>query len=203
MADRTPQLSEGESIIIEFKPHWSALWQEALVTVAFFVVIFMLGPPWNGWVFTILLVLWLWFAVKEFFEWWTTQHIVTSMRFIYRAGALRRFGYEIPLEVINDIAFRQGFIGRMLGVGDLLMETASTNGQSRLTNIPDPEDKKGILTEARKERSHAVARGGGAAPVAVASEKSVAEQLDILGRLLDEGKLSQEEYDEQKRKLMG
>jgi hypothetical protein len=33
--------------------------------------------------------------------------------------------------------------------------------------------------------------------------KSSAEQLEILGRLFDEGKLTQDEYDSEKRKLLG
>jgi hypothetical protein len=37
----------------------------------------------------------------------------------------------------------------------------------------------------------------------LAPGKTAADQLEILGRLSDEGKLTQDEYDTEKRKLLG
>jgi hypothetical protein len=91
-----------------------------------------------------------------------------------------------------------------------MLETAGSNGQSRLANIPEPEKMKNLISETRRNRTHSVARGGpaqSAPPLAAEhrapSGKSSAEQLEILGRLFDEGKLTQVEYDSEKRKLLG
>jgi uncharacterized membrane protein YdbT with pleckstrin-like domain len=205
-------LSSGESIVLEFGSHWSVLWQEALVTIGYiWLLIIMVPGGINGWVFTILTLLWLSIAVRGFFEWRTVQHVVTTERFIVRSGLVRKVGYEFPLEVINDVAFRQNMIERALGVGDLMIETAGSNGQSRLANIPEPEQIKNLLSETRRNRTHVVAQGG-PAPAAPANTsppqggsggKSAAEQLEILGKLFDQGKLTQDEYDSEKRKLLG
>ena len=93
----------------------------------------------------------------------------------------------------------------------LWQETAGSIGQSRLANIPEPEKMKNLISETRRNWTHSVARGGPAHPVSPSaatehgapSGKSSAEQLEILGRLFDEGKLSQNEYDSEKRKLLG
>jgi uncharacterized membrane protein YdbT with pleckstrin-like domain len=205
-------LAPGETIVFEFGSHWSVLWQETLATIGYIWLLILLVPDGvNGWVFTILTLLWLGFAVRGFMEWRTVQHVVTNERFIVRSGLLRKVGYEFPLEVINDVAFRQNLIERALGVGDVMLETAGSNGQSRLANIPEPEKMKNLISETRRNRTHSVARGGPApsAPPPAAAEhrapsgKSSAEQLEILGRLFDEGKLTQDEYDSEKRKLLG
>lgn len=203
MAYPAELLSEGEEIILEFKPHWSALWQEALATIAYIVVLILLiDGGINFWVFLIVTALWAWLGLRGYLTWATTEHVITNERFVFRTGALRKAGYEIPLEAINDVAFRQNVLERTVGVGDVLMETAGTRGQSRLNNIPNPEEIKRIIGDARKHRSHDVAVGGGTAQAA-APTASNAEQLAILGDLLDQGKISQEEYDAEKRRLLG
>jgi uncharacterized membrane protein YdbT with pleckstrin-like domain len=205
-------LSSGESIVLEFGSHWSVLWQEVLVTIGYFWLLIIMVPGGiNGWVFVILTLIWLSIAVRGFFEWRTVQHVITTERFVVRSGLVRKVGYEFPLEVINDVAFRQNMIERALGVGDLMIETAGSNGQSRLANIPEPESIKNLLSETRRNRTHTVAQGGPAQaataqtppPQGGSSGKSAAEQLEILGKLFDEGKLTQDEYDSEKRKLLG
>lgn len=193
-------LVEGEQVIIEFKPHWSALWQEALYTIAYVLLLILLAPGgYNGWVFLIITGLWLWFALRGFLTWQSTDHVLTNERFIYRAGMFRKVGYEIPLEEINDVAFRQNAFERVLHVGDLMVQTSSVYGQSRLANIPEPENIKMLIMERRRARRQQTSTGGHVS----APSTSNAEQLAILGRLLDEGKLSPEEYQAEKARLLG
>jgi uncharacterized membrane protein YdbT with pleckstrin-like domain len=205
MAYPQEKLSPGETVVYEFGSHWSVLWSEVLATVGYVWLLILLYPM-NWWVFIILTLLWVSYAVRRFMEFRTVEHVITTERFIVSSGLLRKTGYEFPLEVINDVAFRQNFFERWLGVGDLMMETAGSKGQSRLANIPDPEKVKSVVAEARRNRTHTVAQGAparGGALQAEASGKSNAEQLEILGRLFDEGKLTQDEYDTEKRKLLG
>ncbi|MGH9198114.1 MAG: SHOCT domain-containing protein, partial [Acidimicrobiia bacterium] len=68
-------------------------------------------------------------------------------------------------------------------------------GQTLYTNIPKPEELQTVIYKAREERMMQLERGG--------QGVSKAEQLQILSRLHDEGKLSDEEFNVQKMKLLG
>jgi uncharacterized membrane protein YdbT with pleckstrin-like domain len=198
----TKLLSPGEEIITEFRPHWLQIVKEAALTVLVGVLIILVfinvDFDWAGWLVAGILIVWFVVVVTEFVRWWTTQHVVTNERVIHRAGLISKQGKEIPLEVINDVAFHQGVIERMFGSGDLLIESAGTHGQSRYTDIPRPEEIQKTIYEAREVRMSAM-RGGGTVPAAA----TTAEQLDTLSRLHDEGKLTDEEFQAQKAKLLG
>jgi uncharacterized membrane protein YdbT with pleckstrin-like domain len=196
-------LAPGEAVVYEFGSHWFALVKEALVTVGYVVLLILLVPNGvNGWAFTIITLIWLWIAVGGFMEWRTRENVITSERLIVRAGIFRKAGYEIPLEVITDVGFRQNLIERGIGVGDMVIQTSGSTGQNRIRNIPEPEKVKSMLVETRRNRTNSMSAGR---PVGSATSpgKSPAEQLEILGKLFDEGKLTQDEYDSEKRKLLG
>jgi hypothetical protein len=54
-----------------------------------------------------------------------------------------------------------------------------------------------LIYQVREDRQHALQSGGGATP------ESAASQLSTLSRLHDEGKLSDAEFEAQKRRLIG
>jgi uncharacterized membrane protein YdbT with pleckstrin-like domain len=139
------------------------------------------------------LLLWLLVSVKPFLDWITTQYVITDERVIYRAGILSRRGKEIPLEVINDVAFNQRFVERLLRSGDLLIDSAGDMGPTRYSNIPDPEALKSIIYQARESRMM-VLKGN--------NNRSSASELESLARLRDQGVLTQEEFEMQKRKII-
>ncbi len=48
-------LAPGETVVYEFGSHWFALVKEALVTIAYVVLLILLVPDGvNGWAFTII-----------------------------------------------------------------------------------------------------------------------------------------------------
>jgi hypothetical protein len=46
---------------------------------------------------------------------------------------------EIPLEAINDVRFRQSVLERMVGAGDLVIQSASEYGRNVFANVRNPE----------------------------------------------------------------
>ena len=80
------------------------------------------------------------FFLKRYSEWITTDFVLTSDRLIFRKGVLSRQGREIPLERINDISFHQGLFDRVIGAGDLTVESAGERGQETLRMVPRPEE---------------------------------------------------------------
>jgi membrane protein YdbS with pleckstrin-like domain len=193
-------LSPGEEIKSEFRPHWSGIVMEIVVSVIALAAIIFLAfqdLEWGIWVIGALLVVWLVLVARGFTRWATTQHVITTERVIHRMGLVSKQGKEIPLEVINDVAFQQRAWERIFGTGDLLIESAGTHGQTKYTDIPDPEGVQSLIYQVREDRQHALQSGGRAAP------ESAASQLSTLSRLHDEGKLSDSEFEAEKRKLLG
>jgi uncharacterized membrane protein YdbT with pleckstrin-like domain len=194
-------LSPGEEIRSQFRPHWSRIAREGLLSILVLVLIILIaiqGLSWGGWVIVGLIAAWFVIVIAGLIRWWTTQHVITNERLIHRTGLIAKAGKEIPLEVINDVTFTQSMFERVFGTGDLLIESAGTHGQSRYSDIPDPERVQSLIYEVREARKIHMESGGG-----TAAAESPASQLATLSRLHDEGKLTDEEFEAEKRKLLG
>ncbi len=191
-------LSEGEVIEIEFRPHWSGILREGvvmLIGIALAVVFFIMDL--NPWFYVGLAALVLILIVRGIVRWLTTSHVITSERLIYRAGFIAKHGNELPLEVIQHVAFNQTIIERIFGTGDLMIESAGTHGQTRYKDIPNPEGVQSLIYKVREARITDV-EGGKPAQV-----ESTASQLERLSLLHDQGKLSDAEFESEKAKLLG
>jgi uncharacterized membrane protein YdbT with pleckstrin-like domain len=197
-------LTEGEAIVTEFRPHWRLLVLPILWVVAAIVAIvlvFQWIPPDNGTadLITALVIVVALFpvAVVPFFRWWFTEYVLTNERLITRRGIIARTGIEIPLENVNDVTFQQNMLERMLKSGDLLIESAGESGQSRFSDIPEPEAFQSLLYRTREDRTLQLQSGGSSAPA------DATERLERLARLHREGSLSDEEYEQSKRSILG
>ncbi len=186
-------LSDGEHVQKEFRPHLLAIMKPIfLVLGAFAVAIAGSALLAGGWVTAGLVVaaLMVLLAVPGFTKWWFTGYVVTNERLIARSGVFRREGKEIPLEVVNDISFKQSFIERIFHSGDLVIESAGEHGQSLFTNVPDPEGLQSEVYRFREARSRDLVSGN-----------SPAEELEKLAFLHRRGVLSREEYERKKEEL--
>jgi uncharacterized membrane protein YdbT with pleckstrin-like domain len=191
-------LSEDEVIVSEFRPHWSQLLKEGLLVFLALVLLVILAIMGSEpWIILGVLVLTLALIANGLIDWLFTLHVITNERLIFREGFIAKSGKEIPLEVINDVAFSQTLFERFFGTGDLLIESAGTHGQSRYSDIPDPEAVQSLIYEAREDRTRELEGHPGV------SVESTASQLATLSRLHDEGKLTDEEFQAQKARLLG
>jgi uncharacterized membrane protein YdbT with pleckstrin-like domain len=195
-------LSPGEDIIAEFRPHWFQIVVPTLITLGAVVAIILMVSWTDGTAQWIgiggIFLVWAFLTVAGFLRWWFESHVITSERVIYRSGVIRRRGTEIPLEQINAVAFSQGLIERLVKAGDLRIESAGATGQTHYQNIPRPEQVQTLIYQVREKRMFEL-KGAGTTPAPASSN---AEQLSILSRLHDEGKLSDEEFEVQKRRLL-
>jgi uncharacterized membrane protein YdbT with pleckstrin-like domain len=189
-------LSPGEKVVKAFRSHWWVLAPPIVFGVVLIVAIIVGAFFLEGTALWALIgggvVVWLALSVKPFLDWITTQYVITDERLIYRAGILSRRGKEIPLEVINDVAFTQRFVERLLRSGDLLIDSAGDMGPTRFSNIPDPEGLKSLIYQVRESRAIALR----------SNNRSLASELETLARLRDQGVLTDEEFESQKRKII-
>jgi uncharacterized membrane protein YdbT with pleckstrin-like domain len=164
------------------------------VAVAAAIAVLVLLEDLAMWVtLAVVGLAWLVTAVPRYLDWWFTRYVVTNERLIVRSGVLARRGKEIPLEVINDVAFSQSVLERMILSGDLLIESAGEHGQSRFTDVPRPEEVQSKIYQLREKRTIALEGG---------SSGGAAGQLEALARLHKDGVLTDEEFAAKKQKLL-
>jgi uncharacterized membrane protein YdbT with pleckstrin-like domain len=199
-------LTTGEEIVREFRPHWRMLfvpfaWTVLLAAAVIVTFVFVKDPglAWLEWaVLALAGVAWLVLSAYPFISWWFTLYVLTNERLIARSGILSRHGLEIPLEQINDLSFHQSIVERVLRCGDLLIESAGEQGQSRFSNIPEPEQFHSLLYRVREERSKQLQGHGAPVPQ---GDDSVS-RLERLAKLQADGMISREEYEAQKKKIL-
>jgi uncharacterized membrane protein YdbT with pleckstrin-like domain len=124
------------------------------------------------------------------------EHVLTNRRMIQQIGILRKQSMDAPLDKVNNVEHWQTLWGRLLGYGDVEIDTASEHGATRFRSISRPlEFKNAIVGAAEAYRSHRFAPPPAAGP-------SGAERLRQLKALLDDGLISGEEYEVKRRKLL-
>jgi uncharacterized membrane protein YdbT with pleckstrin-like domain len=201
-------LADHERLVLDLRPHWVALVLPVVITVlvlaAEVVVFAFFDPPrWLAWGVVLLgLVFLLAFPFRSFLSWLTSHFVVTSDRVIHRSGWLAKSSMEVPLERINDVKFRQTVIERLVGAGDLVIESGGEYGQNRFSDIRKPEDVQKLIYEMSEENQARMAGPAGASARADDSDDSL-DQLEQLARLKSQGHITDEEYETQKRRLLG
>ena len=200
-------LNANETIALDMHPHWwyfaEPAWSLLGSIVLGIIVLAKTDQGTNarkalGVLSLVLLVgtaIWL---VIRYCKWLTTNFVITSNRLIFRQGVIAKSGVEIPLERVNNVNFSQGVFERILGAGDLLIESGGEDGQQRFTDIRRPAQVQNLI-HAQME-GHFQRRAGYSA---AAPTGDVTEQLQRLEGMLQRGTLSQEEFDAQKAKLLG
>jgi membrane protein YdbS with pleckstrin-like domain len=194
-------LTEGESIITSFRPHWKllfipALWGVGILVVFGFIEVLV---DWLFWirVATSLGVI-VWFVVRPLVNWWFTRYVLTTERLITRRGLIAQSGIEIPLENITNVNFSQTVFERLLGAGDLLVESAGEGGQSSFSNIPHPDRFQTVLYKAREARSMDFTVGKGVAR----PRDDGAEAIRKLAGLRDDGLITEAEYEQKRTEIL-
>ncbi len=137
-------INEGESVVLDLKPHWFFFWKHIVAGTVLLVVFFLwIGPfgatSWVGWPLALALLIWAGFVVEKYLVWTYTHFVLTDRRVISRSGIVSKRGTEIPLERVNNIDFHQNIFLRMIGAGDLDIESAGRDGQSHFDNVRHPD----------------------------------------------------------------
>lgn len=203
-------LTEDEEVLRDFNPHWRVLLTPILATIGLVILAglatwFTTSQGWSvtPWIWLVALVAIVAVTIRRLIEWKFTRYVLTTERIIVRRGAVSRAGTEIPLESINNVLFKQSAFERALRYGDVLVESAGSMGQSRLTDIPEPERFQSQVYRAREERTLALDRKGHEGTYSSANApRDMAAQLESLAALHVAGSLTDEEFETQKRRLL-
>ena len=192
-------LNDGEDVVLDLHPHWWFFVKPTVLLIAAVVAAFALRDS-NDILRVIATVLALaaliWLATR-YAVWANTNFTVTTDRLIYREGVLGKRGKEIPLERLNDIAVNQSLFERMIGAGDVTIESAGERGQQVFADIRKPFLVQNLIySEIERAQARDAARAAGS------RQLSIPEQIDKLDELRQRGVISQAEFDVKKAQLL-
>ncbi|MBA3398817.1 MAG: PH domain-containing protein [Acidimicrobiia bacterium] len=204
-------LNDGESVTVDLHPHWWFFAEPVVVLLGAIAIgiVVLVGTDdgsdvrkWLGLVSLALIVISGIWLIARYLQWGTTNFVITNDRVIYRSGVIAKHGIEIPLERVNNVMISQRIVERMLSTGDLMIESGGEDGQQRFTDIREPDRVKNLIHAMINENERNAFRGtdGGGF---VASGSDVASQLEKLEGMRDRGTLSPDEFEAQKRRLLG
>lgn len=216
MAYPHDELHASEDLILDLHPHWWFFAKSAgVLAIAFVLSIVATANDWPDvvkYAFGIFLLITLVWFVERYIRWVSTHFVLTSDRVIFRTGIVAKHGIEIPLERINTIFFHQRIFERVLGLGDLEIESASKDGAQRFEDIRNPSGVQNeIYQQMEANQIKAADRISGginraqADPtmVGAAAAASIPDQIARLHELHDAGALTDEEFQAKKAELLG
>jgi uncharacterized membrane protein YdbT with pleckstrin-like domain len=224
-------LRDGEELVLDLHPHWWYFASAFLAAVGAFVVGILvlavwpdpdssLAGPIRVLVGLLILGTLIWLA-ERYIRWISTHFVLTSDRVIYRSGVIAKHGIEIPLQRINTIFFSQRIFERLLGLGDLKIESASETGAQVFEDIRSPDkvqhdiyaqmeanenrglDKLGQQLDRNAASAAAASAASAAASAAAAAAPSATDQIAELHRLHQAGAITDAEYEAKKAELLG
>lgn len=133
----------------------------------------------------------------------SNEYVLTNHRVIQQTGILNKRSVDSRLDKINNVEHQQSVWGRVFGYGDVAIDTASETGTAIFRNISRPLDFKRAIV-ATSEQYRAAGRFPAPAPAyaAAAPAPSAAERLRDLKRLLEDGLISEAEYEAKRRQLV-
>ncbi len=198
-------LNDHETVALDVHPHWWYFAKAAAAVVASVVIgiialVALDGTASDivGWLAVALIVVSAMWLIARYLKWVSINFVVTSDRVIYRSGIFAKSGIEIPLDRVNNVIFGQSFIERLLGAGNLLIESGGETGQQRFTDVRQPDRVQMIINAQKSALRQAPAAAG-----AAAQPTDVASQHEKLEGLLVRGTITQEEFEDQKRQILG
>ena len=184
-------LDEGEEVLVDVRRHGWVLTRPlalALAAVGLAIAGLQLRVPVAlAWVLAALVAAAASNLLLRYLGWRATTFVVTDRRLMIRSGLVRTSLRELPLAAVADISCRRGLLGRLLGFGDVVIDSAGGRAQELLTAVPDPLGIQSCVVGGRSRSS---------------DRPSLPEQLAHLDDLRRRGALSPEEFAAAKARLL-
>jgi membrane protein YdbS with pleckstrin-like domain len=146
VADVDRYLLPHEQQVISVRQHPAVLIGPSVLALDWLLVASVLTATvlhGNGPLVTVVWIVWLvlfarviWKAI----DWALTYFVITSNRFLLTSGVLFRKVAMLPLVKVTDMTFHRSFLGRLLGFGEFILESAGQDQALRsIDHLPYPE----------------------------------------------------------------
>jgi membrane protein YdbS with pleckstrin-like domain len=201
------QLQKDEKVTLLTRRHW---FPSLFLRMLFYIVVLLLCltyAPTHKYLyipaaFVVLL------AIYRIYERKYNIWAVTNLRVIDESGVFKLFSKESPLDKINNVSYSQGLLGRILGYGNVAIQTAAGYGTTTYVGVENPRRLKDTITtmqeNQRKDMSMNISGGGynlfqqPGSP----THHSLADELEHIHSLKERGILTEEEYHRIKERLL-
>ena len=224
-------LADGEVVVFRSRQHALALLLDAryalvawAVTVVAVILLAVVQPESGSavlnvlsWLGIVSFVVGLGLFLLQAWRWSAQDYVITNRRVLKVDGVLNKHAGDSSLEKINDAILDQNLLGRLLGYADLNILTAAEDSKiddyhmlARPTEFKRQMlNAKNLLDDEAARRlpappvGAAVAPQPAPAPSPTSDPAAVTRTLAELKTLVDQGALTQEEYDAKKADLLG
>jgi uncharacterized membrane protein YdbT with pleckstrin-like domain len=212
-------INDNENVALDLRPHWWYFSKHILTGIPLLIVVIITFRIEDdtlqsvaGATVGIIAVAWAIWLLLKFISWTRTYFVVTDQRVMYRTGVLSRHGVEVPLERINNLNFHQRMFERMIGAGDLEIQSAGEQGTTLFANVRHPDGvQQEIYRQMEGDATRDAGRGAQEIGKAVAdavkaqgggSGQTVPEQIEALAKLRDQGHITAAEFEKKKTDLL-
>ncbi len=138
-------------------------------------------------------------------DWWNLQYLVTNRRVMEVRGVINKRVSDSSLEKVNDVVMRQSILGRMLGYGDVEIITGSDVGVNLFRRIARPVRLKTEMLNQKESLGELDAfesRSKRVLATEAPQAADIPELIAELDELRQKGLISDEEFEEKRRKLL-
>ena len=200
-------LKKDEKILLITRQHWIKLILPIFIWLLIAALSIWLLQT-TGLIITLAAAL---YPMIEYLSWKNNLWCITSVRVVDESGFFTRYSKESPLDKINNVEYDQSILGRLFGYGNVDIQTAAEMGETTYELIHHPKLLKDTITHAQEEykktainnQAFQLAQAIAATSAASASTQNViADELHKLFELLQKGAITQEEYNQEKSRLL-
>lgn len=145
---RSRYLAEDEDPLLEVRHHIAALFKDAAAALGVVTLAALIGSvtSWDDggdFIDTVVGLVTIFFVVRLAWKvllWWEDRILVTDQRILEVSGVFTRKVASMPLERVTDMTYRRTLWGRLLGYGDLILETAGQKqALEEVRFLPSPD----------------------------------------------------------------
>jgi membrane protein YdbS with pleckstrin-like domain len=162
-------LANDEQVVVEVRRHPAVLAAPVLTAFAVIVAgivvgIFLTPASTHDFVDTVAGLVVLFFILRagwRVWEWWADRIVVSDRRIFEISGILTRTVASMPVERVTDMTYKRTIFGRLLGFGEIIVESAGQEqGLSSIDHIPHPDEFYRTITSLVTAGLPAVEEGG-------------------------------------------
>ena len=149
-------LNEGEDILIDSHPHWwvfaGVVTRVVLAIVVAVVIVVQFDGKTVNYIGIALIAVAVLNLLVVYLKWRTTDFVLTTDRLVTRRGIFSRDSREIPLDRVMDLSCHQSLFERVIGAGDLMIESGGERGQEVFSNFGNPFELQNAVHRAIEAR---------------------------------------------------
>ena len=212
------KLKNDEELVLIIRKHWLVLLKPSLWTVIFLAISITLVIVAKNYALEnadyiyyaaglLIVIVILWFTYK-ILERRSNLWGVTNFRVIDEYGVFTNNSKETPLEKINNVSYRQPFLGRVFNYGNVQIQSAAEAGSTLHKMVSRPKSLKDTITQYQEEyrqeqiKKHARSLSDAISRQTHSPKEAISEEIMKLHDLKEKGIITEEDFLKLKNKLL-